>query len=59
METSSLSRKLTARFVAGRTLGEGINVLQKLANERILATLDHLGENVLRSPPRPPRVIPT
>jgi proline dehydrogenase len=46
METSSLSRKLTSRFVAGRTLGEGIGVLKKLANERILATLDHLGENV-------------
>jgi proline dehydrogenase len=46
METSSLSRKLTSRFVAGRTLGEGIGVLRKLAAERILATLDNLGENV-------------
>jgi proline dehydrogenase len=46
METSSLSRRLTSRFVAGRTLGEGIGVLQKLANERILATLDCLGESV-------------
>jgi proline dehydrogenase len=46
METSPVSRKLTSRFVAGRTLGEGITVLQKLASERLLATLDHLGENV-------------
>jgi proline dehydrogenase len=46
METSSASRRLTSRFVAGRTLGEGIEVLQKLAAERILATLDCLGENV-------------
>ena len=46
METSSVSRQLTSRFVAGRTLGEGIGVLQKLAAERISATLDHLGENV-------------
>ncbi len=46
METSSASRRLTSRFVAGRTLGEGIGVVQKLANEQILATLDNLGENV-------------
>jgi proline dehydrogenase len=46
METSSLSRRLTSRFVAGRTLGDGIHVLKKLAAERTLATLDHLGENV-------------
>jgi proline dehydrogenase len=46
METSAVSRKLTSRFIAGRTLGEGISVLRKLAAERILATLDHLGENV-------------
>jgi proline dehydrogenase len=46
METSSLSRKLTSRFIAGRTLGDGVAVLQKLASERISATLDCLGENV-------------
>jgi proline dehydrogenase len=46
METSAASRKLTSRFVAGRTLGEGVGVLQKLAAERILGTLDFLGENV-------------
>jgi len=46
METSAASRKLTSRFIAGRTLGEGVGVLQKLAAERILGTLDFLGENV-------------
>ncbi len=46
MENSSLSRKFTSRFVAGQTLKEGIRVLQALARERILGTLDFLGENV-------------
>jgi proline dehydrogenase len=46
METSAASRKLTSRFVAGRTLPEGIGVLRKLAAEKILGTLDCLGENV-------------
>lgn len=46
METSSLAYALTSRFVAGQTLEEGIRVCQKLNDERILATLDHLGENV-------------
>ncbi len=46
METSSISRKLTSRFVAGDSLGDGMNVLKKLANERVLGTLDCLGENV-------------
>ena len=46
METSSVSRKLTSRFVAGASLTDGINVLKKLAAEKTLATLDCLGENV-------------
>ena len=46
MEQSPLSRKLTARFVAGRTLEDEVRVIQKLASENILATLDFLGENV-------------
>jgi proline dehydrogenase len=46
MENSSTSRRLTSRFVAGRTLDEGIRVLQDLARQRILGTLDFLGENV-------------
>jgi proline dehydrogenase len=46
MEESSLSRRLTARFIAGRSLHEGIHVLQRLLRERIFGTLDFLGENV-------------
>ena len=46
MENSALSRKLTSRFVAGRTLSEGIRVLDRLAKERMSGTLDFLGENV-------------
>jgi len=46
METSSLSRKLTRRFIAGEQLAEGIAVCRALNTERMLATLDHLGENV-------------
>jgi len=46
METSAVSRKLTARFVAGPALSDGVAVLKKLAAEKMLATLDCLGENV-------------
>jgi len=46
MEQSRLSRKLTSRFVAGRTLEDEIAVVKKLAAEGVLATLDLLGENV-------------
>ncbi len=46
MEHSPVSRKLTSRFVAGRTLANAIGVLQRLSDENILGTLDHLGENV-------------
>jgi proline dehydrogenase len=46
METSPLARGLTGRFVAGQTLQDVIRVCHKLQAERILATLDHLGENV-------------
>ncbi len=46
MENSSLSKKLTSRFVAGQTLKDGIRVLQALSRERIQGTLDFLGENV-------------
>ena len=46
MENSPLSRKLTARFVAGPTLEEGIRVLTRLVAENTTATLDFLGENV-------------
>lgn len=46
MENSSFSRKLTSRFVAGRSLDDGMNVINGLASEKIAATLDFLGENV-------------
>jgi proline dehydrogenase len=46
VENSRVSRKLTRRFVAGKTLDEGLDVCQILNREGILATLDHLGENV-------------
>ena len=37
---------MTRRFVAGMTLDEELAVCQKLYAERVLSTLDHLGENV-------------
>ncbi|OGF54783.1 MAG: proline dehydrogenase [Candidatus Fraserbacteria bacterium RBG_16_55_9] len=40
-----LSRRAARRFVAGETLGEAIDVVQRLNEHGILATLDHLGEN--------------
>jgi proline dehydrogenase len=46
MEQSPFSRKLTSRFIAGRTLDDEIRVAQNLAAEGVLATLDFLGENV-------------
>ena len=46
METSSLSQKLTSRFVAGSHLADGVAVLTKLAADNVLTTLDCLGENV-------------
>jgi proline dehydrogenase len=46
MENSSMSRRLTERFVAGQTLEDGISVLKDLSRQRITGTLDFLGENV-------------
>ena len=46
MENSALSRKMTARFVAGPTLDQGIRVIENLSREHLLGTLDFLGENV-------------
>jgi len=46
METSSQAQKLTSRFVAGETLDDVMRVTRALHGERILSTLDHLGENV-------------
>jgi proline dehydrogenase len=46
MENSSSSRRITSRFVAGRTLNDGIAAIQSLAKQQMLGTLDCLGENV-------------
>ena len=46
METSSIAKKLTKRFVAGETLEEVLAVCEHLQAEGIFTALDHLGENV-------------
>jgi proline dehydrogenase len=46
METSPLSRRITSRFIAGQTLDDELAVCRRLYSERILATVDRLGENV-------------
>ena len=46
METSSVSRKFVKRFIAGLTLEEELAVCRQLNSEKILASLDRLGENV-------------
>ena len=46
METSSVAKKLTKRFIAGETLEEVLAVCEQLQAEGISTALDHLGENV-------------
>ena len=46
METSSLARRLSRRFIAGETLQEALEVCRKLNAEGIAVTLDCLGESV-------------
>jgi len=46
METSSVAKKLTKRFIAGETLEEVLAVCEHLQAEGIFTALDHLGENV-------------
>ncbi|MCA1553005.1 MAG: proline dehydrogenase family protein [Chloroflexi bacterium] len=41
-----LSRRFARRFVAGETLAEGVAVVKRLNGRGLLATFDHLGENV-------------
>ena len=45
-EDSQIGQKLTGRFVAGKTLEDGLAACARLNAENILATLDHLGENI-------------
>ena len=46
IENSPVVSRLTSRFVAGSKLEDALAVCRRLNNERILATLDHLGESV-------------
>lgn len=46
VENSPFCQKWTRRFVAGKTVEEGLAVCARLNAEGILATLDHLGEHV-------------
>ncbi|HLW76176.1 MAG TPA: proline dehydrogenase family protein [Bryobacteraceae bacterium] len=46
METSSVSKKFTRRFIAGETLEQALEVCAGLAKQGMWSTLDHLGENV-------------
>lgn len=46
METSRLAGRLTSRFVAGRELGDVLEASRQVESSGLLATLDHLGENV-------------
>ncbi len=46
METSSVARRLSKRFVAGETLDQALAVGRRLNSEGITVTLDHLGESV-------------
>ncbi len=41
-----VSREMARRFVAGETLDEAIAAVRELNRQGMLATLDHLGENV-------------
>ncbi len=46
VENSPISQKFTRRFIAGKSLEEGLAVVARLNAEGILATLDYLGENI-------------
>lgn len=46
METSKIARHLSARFVAGDTLWQALEVGRRINRQGITVTLDHLGENV-------------
>ena len=46
MTNLRVARRATRRFVAGETIEEAISVIRELNAQGIVATLDHLGENV-------------
>ncbi len=45
-EHSSLARRVSSRFIAGRTLDDALTVCRQIRSQGITATLDYLGENV-------------
>lgn len=49
VETAPLARRLTCRFIAGRSLADALEVSTRLNRMGVLVTLDHLGENVTSS----------
>ncbi len=46
VQSWGFARKMAARFVAGETLYQAVEVVRELNRRGISATLDHLGENV-------------
>jgi proline dehydrogenase len=46
VETSPLARRVSSRFIAGKSLEEALAACRKLRAEGVTATLDYLGENV-------------
>jgi proline dehydrogenase len=52
-----LARRAARRFIAGETMEEALEVVKGLNERGLLATIDHLGENVTiaRRRPAPPR----
>lgn len=46
METSSLAKSFSSRFVAGSTLDEALAACEKVNRDGLTITLDYLGENI-------------
>ena len=46
VETSPTADRVTSRFVAGHSIEQELAVIRRLCTEKILATVDYLGENV-------------
>ncbi len=45
-EHSGIARRVSSRFIAGKTLDDALTVCRRIRGEGITATLDYLGENV-------------
>lgn len=46
METSSLARPLSSRFIAGMTLAEAVTAVRPVNQQGMTVSLDHLGEDI-------------